>query len=177
MIKKFLFGFIFIFLFLKEVSAHCPLCTIGAAAAAGGAVWLGVSKIVVALFIGGFAMSMALWFSKLIKKEYIPYQKILIAIAVFLLTLLPILPFISDEHSVFPFYLSLYGDYGSLLNRTYLISHSLISSLSGALLVFVSPAISKSITKLRKGKKIPFQGVLLTLLFLLIIGGILQFVI
>ncbi len=39
-------------------------------AAAAGAIWLGVSKVVVALFIGGFAMSMGMWFSKIIKKNF-----------------------------------------------------------------------------------------------------------
>ena len=176
MIKKISFAFVFIFL-IKEVSAHCPLCTIGAGVAAGGALWLGVSNIVVALFLGGFAVSIGLWFSKLIKKKYFPYQNFLIVLVSFLLTILPILPIISSGHGFLPFYISLVGDYGSLLNRTYLINTSLFGSLFGGFLVFISPKISKSISKLRKGKKIPFQGVVITLTILTVTGIILQVVI
>lgn len=165
----------FLSLFLIEkVSAHCPLCTVGAAAAAGGALWLGVSNVVVSLFLGAFAISMGLWFGKLIKKKYVPYQNFLIVIASFLLTILPILPIISSEHGFLPLYISLIGDYGSLLNRTYLINTSLLSSLSGGILVFISPFISKNISKLRNGKIIPFQGVAITLTILIITGIIMQ---
>src|SRR3989344_9503518 len=76
----------------KGVSAHCPLCTLGAGAAAAGAVWLGVSKVVIGLFIGAFAMSMGMWFSKIPKKKYIPFQKTLIILAIFLTTVLPLSP-------------------------------------------------------------------------------------
>ena len=38
-------------IFATEVSAHCPLCTVGAGAAAAGAVWLGVQKAAVSFFI------------------------------------------------------------------------------------------------------------------------------
>ena len=46
-----IFSVAFIFL-VRNVSAHCPLCAMGAGAAAVGAVWLGISKVVVGLFIG-----------------------------------------------------------------------------------------------------------------------------
>lgn len=153
---------------INFVSAHCPLCTIGAGAAAGAAVWLGVSKVVVALFLGAFAMSMGLWFSKIIKKQYIPFQKTLIVSIVFLTTLVPLMPFFK---AVGPLYLSFIGDYG----LTYAVNYSLASSLLGAFIVFTSPLVSKQISKFRNGKIISFQGVVITLLSLLIIGGIIQF--
>ena len=53
--KIFLVPFLFIFM-VDEVLAHCPLCTAGAAVAVGGAAWLGVSKIIIGLFIGAFAV-------------------------------------------------------------------------------------------------------------------------
>lgn len=156
------------------VRAHCPLCTAGAAVAAGGAVWLGVSKVVVSLFIGAFAVSMGFWFSNVLKKQYIPFQRLIIILASFLLTVIPILPIIS---SLSPLYISLTGDYGSLLNRTYLLNLSLFGSIFGGLIVCSTPSISNKITKLRKGKIIPFQGVILTFILLLIIGAIIQLII
>lgn len=149
------------------VMAHCPLCTVGAGVAGAGAIWLGVSKVVVALFIGGFAMSMGMWFSKLPKKTYVPFQKTLIVLAIFLTTILPLLPIFK---AIGPLYLSFIGDYGT----TYAINYSLVSSLFGGLIVFISPTISKKISKLRKNKVIPFQGVMLILFLLIISGAIIQ---
>ncbi|MFH1325368.1 MAG: hypothetical protein ABIH49_01185 [archaeon] len=152
---------------INFVSAHCPLCTIGAGAVAGGAVWLGVSKVVVALFLGAFAMSMGLWFGNIVKKKYIPFQKTIITAVVFLTTLLPLLPLFK---AIGPLYLSFLGEYGT----TYAVNYSIATSLLGAGILFTSPLVSKAITKMRKGKILPFQGVIITILSLLIIGGVIQ---
>ena len=152
------------------ISAHCPLCTIGAGAAAAGAVWLGVSKVVIALFIGAFAVSMGYWFSNLLKKKYIPFQKTLIILIVFLTTVLPLMPIFK---AIGPLYLSFIGPYG----KTYAFNYSLVSSLLGGTIVLASPSISKQLTELRKGKMLPFQGILITFLLLIIIGGLIQLLI
>ncbi|MBU2503812.1 MAG: hypothetical protein KJ879_02045 [Nanoarchaeota archaeon] len=167
MVKKFFILPVISFFFLKLVSAHCPLCTIGAGAAAAGAVWLGVSKVVVALFIGAFAMSMGLWFSNIIKKQYIQFQKTLIVIVVFLTTVWPLMPLFS---AIGPLYLSFMGEYGI----TYAVNYSIASSLFGGLVVLSSPLISKKLTKLREGKMLPFQGIIITLSTLIIAGSIIQ---
>src|SRR3972149_4067056 len=104
-------AFLILSVFLAEfVSAHCPLCTMGAGAAAAGAVWLGVSKVVVALFIGGFAMSMGMWFSKIVKKRYIPLQKTIIVVVVFFTTIVPLMPIFT---AIGPLYISFIGEYGA----------------------------------------------------------------
>jgi len=159
-------------LLAKTASAHCPLCTIGAGAAAAGAVWLGVSKVAVALFIGAFAMSMGVWFSRAAGKKgnYVPFQSVLIIIAVFALTVWPLMPIFK---AIGPLYLPFIGEYG----KTYAFDYSLISALFGGLIVFVSPSISKKITKIRKGTMIPFQGVILTFLLLIITGSVIQLII
>ena len=175
--RKFILLIISVFIliiFATEVSAHCPLCTVGAGAAAAGAVWLGVQKAAVAVLIGGFAMSTGMWFSKVVKKRYIPYQKTLIIVLVFLLTVIPLLPIIGQTQG---FYLSLGGDYGSLTNRTYVLNLSLITSLLGGAIVFVAPSLSNKITKKRGDKIIPFQGIILTLVLLITAGAITHFVI
>jgi len=156
-------------LLAKTVSAHCPLCTIGAGAAAAGAVWLGVSKIVVALFIGAFAMSMGMWFSKIPKKKYIPFQKTVITAVIFLTVILPILPIFS---AIGPLYIPFFGEYG----LTYALNYSLVSSLFGGVIAFVSPPLNEKIKNVRKGKGVPFQGVLLTFVLLLISVLIIQFI-
>src|SRR3990167_1947977 len=109
-IKKLILLFLFFIVFsIKFVSAHCPLCTITAGAAAAGGVWLGVSKVVIGLLIGAFAMSMGMWFSRIPKKKYIPFQKTAIVLAVFFTTVLPLLPIFT---AIGPLYLSFIGLYG-----------------------------------------------------------------
>jgi len=167
-------SFLFLNLFSDLVSAHCPLCTIGAGVAAAGAVSLGFSRVVVALLIGGFSMSMGIWFSKIIKKQFIKHQKPIIILGIFLLTFLPLLPIFSK---LIGWHVGLFGGYGSLFNRTYLINLSLFAGFIGGGLVFISPFLSKKITSLRGDKLIPFQGMVLTILLLLVVGGIIQLLI
>ena len=173
----FILVFILVFIFLSyNVMAHCPLCTIGAGAAAAGAVWLGVQKVAVAVLIGGFAMSMGMWFARLIKKRwnYFKGQDWVVIMGVFLLTVLPLLPIIGQTTG---FYFNLGGSYGSLMNRTYVLNLSLFSSLLGGIIVYFSPPLSKRITKLRGNKMIPFQGIILTIFLLIVAGGIVHFVV
>lgn len=162
---------IFYFSLIQNVQAHCPLCTIGAAAAAGGAMWLGVDKIVIGLFIGAFAVSIGFVISKLIKKQYVPFQKSILILLSFVTTILPLLPLLK---SIYPVYISLIGDYGSLLNRTYILNLFLIGSILGGLIVFITPWLSSKLTSIRLGRTMPYQGTTITLLLLLVIGAILQ---
>jgi len=163
--KKLILMFLLSALIVKNVEAHCPLCTGGAALATAGAVWLGISKAVVGIFIGALGASTGFWFSKLIKKKFISYQDEIITFLSFLLTVVPLMPLISQ---IVPIYLSITGDYGSLLNRTYLINISILTSIIGGIIVLISPAFSKKIKDWRNGKMIPYQGISLTfgLLFL-----------
>ncbi|MBS3171288.1 hypothetical protein J4449_01610 [Candidatus Woesearchaeota archaeon] len=156
---------------MDKAYAHCPLCTVGAVAAAGGAAWLGLSQIVIGLFIGAFAISLGLWSSRYLKKKYVPIQNFLIALFLFLTIVLPVLPLMKE---LYPFYINISGDYGSLLNRTYIINSFLGGGIIGGIIVFLSPFVSMKIMKLRNNKLIPYQGVLITLLLLIIAGVIFQ---
>ncbi len=171
-LKKFIPFFLFSFLSLEYVDAHCPLCTFGAIAIAGGAAWLGISNGVIGLFIGAFAVSMGWWVSNMIKKKYIPYQLWVLVISSYLLTILPILSLIGN--STYPFYVSITGDYGSWLNRTYLVNLFLLASILGGLIVLISPRLSRKISKIRIGITFPFQGMIITFLLLLLTAGIIQ---
>ena len=42
---------------VQSVRAHCPLCTAGIMAVAGGATYFGVNKVVIALLVGAFGVS------------------------------------------------------------------------------------------------------------------------
>lgn len=155
------------------VSAHCPLCTIGAAAVAGGAAWMGVNHVVIGLFIGAFALSLGLWIARLIKKQYIPFQKSIIVLFSYVGTIVPLIPLLKSDY---PLFISWFGEYGSMFNKTYLFNLFLAGSLLGGLIVAATPWLSKKITAIRQGKMIPYQGILLTFALLLLLGAGIQIV-
>jgi len=150
--------------------AHCPLCTISAGVVAGFAAWAGVSKLAIGLFIGAFGASIGWWVRRYIRKTYIPFQSALIILFSFATTVIPLLPVIPDAS---PLYISLAGDYGSLLNRTYVINQFIVGSLIGLLLISITPLLSKTVTRIR-GAALPFQGMLLTGGLLLTAGILMQ---
>ena len=162
-----LFAIPLIIFLSKNVMAHCPLCVVGAGAAGAAAMWLGVNKVVVALFLGAFAMSMGMWFARIIKKKYIPLQNFIIVALIFFTTVLPLMPLFK---ALGPLYFSFIGDYGT----TYVFNYSLAGSFFGGLIVLSAPSISKAITKKRNNKILPFQGTLLTLALLIIVGILIQ---
>jgi|Deesub1362A_J573_1020465.scaffolds.fasta_scaffold00145_14 hypothetical protein len=153
---------------ISRVEAHCPLCTAGIAAAAGSALALGVRTVTIGLFVGAFAVSTGMWFAN--SKGVTGVKKFLIALIAFLVTVVPLMSVMPEY---IPVYISLAGDYGSLLNRTYLLSSFLGGSLIGAILLAATPWFNKKLTEL-VGKRIPFQGVVLTIISLTVVGVLLQ---
>ncbi len=170
-IKLFLSFLIILLAIMPPVLAHCPLCTAGAAFVAGGAAVLGVHRMVIGVFIGAFAVSMGIWFGRVAKKKFMPFQKTAIVLASYLLTVLPLMSLLKDSH---PLLVNLYGDYGSLLNRTYLVDYFIVGSIIGSPILIIAPYLSNKITSMRKGDHIPYQGMALTFILLIIIGVMLQ---
>jgi hypothetical protein len=70
-----------------------------------------------------------------------------------------------------PLYFSFIGEYGT----TFAVNYSLYSGLLGGLMVLGSPAASRKITKMRKGKHVPFQIMILSFVALLIVGTLIHF--
>ena len=158
-----------VLLWPQAAFAHCPLCTIGAGGAAVLATWLGVGTFSIGVFIGAFAVATGLWFARLIKKRLKKPVKFLtpaIAIASFLLTIIPIMPMMPGYGT---FSLFWGGEYGSIFNRTYLIHLFLFGSLVGGGVMLISPKLSKALAKIQK-KQLPFQGIIMTFLLLILIS-------
>ncbi len=153
------------------VHAHCPLCTAGAAVAAGLAALLGVKYGAIGVFLGGFATALGLWVSRFVPKRHIPWRNIFLFLVVYLSTLLPLVPFTKDYSSWYVFW---GGDYGSLFNRTYLINWFIVGAILGSLSVYFAPRLSAAVTKLRGGSTFKFQGVLLTFLILSMTAFLMQ---
>ena len=164
--KKYFLALPVIILTPKIALAHCPLCTVGAGALAILAASLGVSSIVVGVLIGAFSLALGLWLSGVIKKKYIPFQKQILTLLIFLGTVIPIMPFIQHYG---PFYIPFIGEYGT----TYTINLYIFGVVIGALIMLISPQISSVVTTIRN-KHVPFQGIAITILLLVITSIIIQ---
>ncbi|PJA89888.1 MAG: hypothetical protein CO137_01850 [Candidatus Magasanikbacteria bacterium CG_4_9_14_3_um_filter_32_9] len=172
--KKRLFIALLSFGFIPVVAkAHCPLCTVGAGALAVGARYLGISTVIVGIFIGAFALALGYWISLIVKKQYVKYQKQIIIVLIFLFTVIPLIPLVKEYQS---FNLFLFGDYGSLMNRTYMYDRFIIGAIIGAIIMYISPEISAWIKKQRDGKVMPYQGMAVTFGLLALVSLIIQFV-
>ncbi|OHB00966.1 MAG: hypothetical protein A3E94_00885 [Candidatus Zambryskibacteria bacterium RIFCSPHIGHO2_12_FULL_44_12b] len=155
----------------KIALAHCPLCTVGAGALAVLAASLGISSLVVGVMIGAFALALGLWIGKMPKKKYIPYQYIILVVVIFLGTIIPIMPLVKDYG---PLYVSIIGEYGTLLHNTYTVNLFLAGSILGAFIMFVAPFISRFVTKTRSGRTVPYQGISIVLALLIIVSVIIE---
>lgn len=153
--------------------AHCPLCTAGAGIVAIGAYWFGVKAITIGITIGALATAMSLWFGKLVKKKYFPYQEGAIVLTSWFLTVLPLRMTLGDYVS---WYVNWSGDYGSIFNRTYVLNLFLVGSIIGTLVILSAPYLSRFVTNLRGGKQIPFQGIGITFLLIIAISIIFQII-
>lgn len=149
----------------KSALAHCPLCTASAGVGALLAKEIGMKSSAIGIFIGAFAVALGLWLANVLRRKinfkFLTSISILIS---FLTISLPLKTYLYDNGS---FYLSLFGDYGSLFNRTYVYDKFLIGSFWGALIMFLGPSLSKKLIKIT-GKVFPFQGLIMTFLLLII---------
>ncbi|MEK7524275.1 MAG: hypothetical protein AAB588_04580 [Patescibacteria group bacterium] len=150
---------------VRAAAAHCPLCTLGAGAAALTASWLGVSSFSVGIFIGAFGLAVGLWMGGLLKKKIniFPYQTTLIGVISFITTVWPLKSFFYDNT---PLYISLFGDYGSYFNRTYYVDKFIVGSVLGAAILWITPSLSKKLSSARNGKTFPYQGIIICFLLL-----------
>lgn len=164
-----LIGFVFVTI-PSVAQAHCPLCTVGAGAAAAVAVWLGVKIMVIGVFMGAFALAMGLWIARLIKYKF-PYKGALLGLFSFVLTIFPLQPLFQDYTSL---YITWGGEYGSIFNRTYVLDRFVIGAVIGAVILVAAPFLSRWIQK-KRGQLIPYQGIAIVFAALIVMALILQF--
>ena len=75
-----------------KVMAHCPLCTAAVGSGLVIARSMGIDDSIVGIWIGAFIISTALWLNKFLVKRFrtIPFQKTIITVTFFLLTVVPL---------------------------------------------------------------------------------------
>ncbi len=147
--------------------AHCPLCTIGAVGAAVLAAYLGISAAPVGVFVGAFGLAVGLWTAKLIRRKFFRGQDNAVGVVSFASVVLPVMP-LMDQYGAL--YLPWIGEYG----RTFLIDKFLTGAVVGALLLWAAPWLSRRVALARGGRMVPFQGIAITLVILLVASAVLE---
>ncbi|MFH1429945.1 MAG: hypothetical protein ABIG71_00300 [Candidatus Uhrbacteria bacterium] len=153
--------------------AHCPLCTAGAGVAAILAAKLGVSAMSIGVFIGAFALAIGLWAARALERWRIPLRRTVLGVGSFVLTVFPLRSLLYERGSTF---VSIAGEYGSLLNRTYVYDRFLVGAVIGAVILVSGPWLSTKLTNMRRGKMLPFQGMTLTFVVIFLVALIVEFV-
>lgn len=149
-------------LLVPPVSAHCPLCTAGAAAGVGIARILGVDDSIVGLLLGAFIAASALWIDRLLKARGIgyPLQGFLLVLASFLSMAVPLYytGIITDTAAVrsLPGYHAVFGMEALGLDKLF------SGMIVGTILVTAVFTASDYITARRRGKRLfRYQGMVL----------------
>jgi hypothetical protein len=147
-------------LLIPPVSAHCPLCTAGAAMGVGIARAYGVDDTIVGLFLGAFVAASALWIDRLLKKRGIGYplqSLILVAISLLSIAIPLYLAGIITPTAV----VKALPDYHSLLGMEALGIDKLFAGLLlGTILVAGVFTISDGITAKRGRRLFGYQGMI-----------------
>lgn len=155
--------------FISKTSAHCPLCTAGAGAAAGIATYLGIDFAVIGVLIGGFSYALGSWTSKWIRKKFKEIHELQDPIITVLVFLSIIIPGYFWMPEATPFTLWMIGEYGTTIS----INNFLLGSIVGGLIVHFSPMLSKKISE-KRNETLPYQGMTLTIVLLIVAALIAQ---
>jgi len=81
-------SFLGMFLFIKPAFAHCPLCVAGAGAGLSLSRIFGIDDSITGIWMGAFLGAMGFWIHNLLKKTYIPFQRLLLYLVIFVSTLI-----------------------------------------------------------------------------------------
>lgn len=154
---------------IPAVQAHCPLCTGAIVVAAGGAKLLGFNTAVIGVFVGGFALSTGLWFSKRFNQKLKP----IIVLSSIILTLLPLTSI--DQGQIFVPML-LFGEEGSFFNTVHVFNSLLVGGLIGVITSWIAFR-AHDLVKEKRGKVLfPYQSIAFAVGALAITGLTLQLI-
>lgn len=151
-------------LFPSVASAHCPLCTAGAGILAVLAASMGVPATIIAVMLGGFAMALGLWFSRVVKKKYFRFQDQVVIWGAYLLTVVPLWPVLKEYKALYVPWLGI-DKYATTIP----VDVYILGVILGGLVLLVSPYLSGRVTKWAGKQIIPFQGVVITLVLLVLV--------
>lgn len=128
--------------------AHCPLCVAGAGVGLSLSRVLGIDDSITGVWLGAFLGAISFWASNAVKKTYIPFQKAVIYLVIFITTVVSFYRFgLINEHN------------GLILNLPKLTFGIIVGGALFYLMDLVNLAIKK-----RNGKVLfPYQSIALSL--------------
>jgi len=131
-------------LIARPVYAHCPLCVAGAGAGLSLSRVLGIDDSITGVWMAAFLGAMSFWVDNSIKKTYIPLQKLVIYVAIFVTT-------------VFSFYkFGLINEHNGLVYNLPKLTFGIIT---GGVLLFLVDKTNEAI-KQKNGKVLfPYQSI------------------
>ncbi len=144
-------AFVLFALIPQAAYAHCPLCTAATGGAVATARFYGLDDTIVGVWIGAFIISTALWFDRMIKKEYVQFQRAIIILLSFALT-------------VVPFYLA--GIMSAQASTIFGVDKLFFGMLVGSVVSYFAFSVSWKIKAERKKRLFPFQTMAIALLLL-----------
>jgi hypothetical protein len=128
----------------KPVFAHCPLCVAGAGVGLSLSRVLGIDDSITGVWLAAFLGAMSLWISNLIKKKYIPLQREIIYIGVFVTTIISFYRFgLINEHN------------GLIYN----IPKLTFGILTGGTFFYLVDRVNDSIKRTREKVLFPYQPI------------------
>lgn len=164
-IKKYLTFLILLFILTlipTSAQAVCPVCTIAVAGGVGFSRWLGIDDTITGLWIGGLIVSFIFWTINWLNKKNIRFfgRKIIITVAYYLLTILPL------------YYTNIMGHH---LNKIWGIDKLLFGITIGSI-AFLAGALTYQKVKEKRGKAhFHFQKVLMPIAPLIILSLVFYF--
>lgn len=158
--KKWIVLFLLLALLPQAAYAHCPLCTAATGGAVAAARFYALDDTIVGVWIGAFIISTALWFDRMIKKEYVQFQRLIIVLLSFTLTIVP-------------FYMA--GLIGFQTSTVFGIDRLFFGILSGSAVSYFAFSVSWKIKAERKKRLFPFQTMAIALLLLALTSVIFWF--
>lgn len=148
--------FLINFLFINQVKAVCPVCTIAVGVGVGLCRYLGIDDTISGTWIGGLIISLIVWTIDWLDKKNIRFmfRKILVAIFYYVIVIIPLFKTNIMGHP---------------LNKIFGIDKLLLGIIVGSIVFILSIWFNDFLKKKNQGKVyFSFQKVILPILFLII---------
>ncbi len=165
----FLIFFLIIFLFIRQVEAICPVCTITVIGGIELSRWLGVDDTISGVWIGGLIVSLSLWFIDWLKKKNVRFifEKVLVFLFFYAIIILPL------------YWMKLIGYPSCAKLKIYdrLYDKLVVGIIFGSIAFIIGSWLNIWLKKINKNKVyFRFQKVVLPFLFLIIASIVFHFI-
>lgn len=149
----------------SPAAAHCPLCVVGAGAGLSLARAFGIDDSITGVWIAALLGALALWTNNLLKKQYISFQRELLYLGFFGLTLWSFYSF--NDFTISKYDFALIDTHAGQIFGLDKLTFGII--VGGVLFYLVD--VANALIRQKRGKSFfPYQGVVISLAGMLILS-------